>query len=190
MESATATKPVTFTSPYPNLHLTRISEEKVRAEGGRVIGRIAPGSRLNERYGIEDDGSPWAIDFEGGVFKTDDQILIDWLRGHKPFDPSDGSGDREVESGGYGIDYHEMDAPLEEPKPTVAEQAVRIAQAQGRLDVADLTALLDEERNTHSREAVIQGAEAALQAIAEGTPEQGAGADNPGNGNPPSTSAP
>jgi len=182
-----ATQPVTFISRFPNLRLVRIAQDVLRNEGGRKVGAIAPGSLHNERHGIEDDGSPWEVQFEGGTFQTDDPILIDFLRNHKPYDPSDDSGDRDVQAGGYGVDFFEQDAAPEEPKPTVAEQQERISRAAVRLDVAELQAVLNDEKATHDREAVVQGAEAALRAIAEGPTETGADADTQ-SGSPPSTS--
>ena len=189
MSTATATKPVTFISRFPNLRIVRVAEDVLRNEAGRKVGAIAPGSLQNERHGIEDDGAPWEINFEGGVFVTDDPILIDFLRNHKPFNPADGSGDRDVMGAGCNIDYWEQGAPPEELRPTLAEQSAAIGRFGALGDEEGLKALLDEERATHNRESVTQGAESALAAFAELAPQQGVGAD-PNNGEPPSAPPP
>jgi hypothetical protein len=168
----TPTETVIFASPKPDFRLVRISRDVIRNEGGRRVAEVAPGSRHNERYGIEDDGSPWDVTFSKGLLETSDPIIIEWLRSHRQ----------------NGVGFFEQNAKPTEVRPTLAEQKSRTIIAAGRADVDDLQALLAEEKATHNRAPVIEDAEAALKALAEGPSQEGADAENPGNGDPSSTS--
>jgi hypothetical protein len=171
-ETATAVQPVVFASKSPNHRLVRIAKDVIRNEGGRKVAEVSPGSRHNERYGVEDDGAPWEVVFEGGLYTTEDPIIIDFLRTHAQ----------------NGVYFHEQGADDVELQPTLVEQMSRIATAAARFDVDDLQQLLNEEKDTHNREAVVQGAEAALRELADGPSQEGAGAENPGTGDQLSTS--
>jgi hypothetical protein len=180
--TAVATKPVVFMSKYPDLRIVRIAQERLYSEGGRRVGDIAPGSPQNEKYGIVDDGAPWEIQFVGGVFSTADPILIDYLRNHKPFDSSDDSGDRSMQAGGYNIDFWEQGRAPDEARPTIAEQTKLIGRMGALADEPGLKKLIKDEKASHNRTAVIQGAESALEALAEIEPPQGYGSTEGDNG--------
>ena len=173
-ETATEIQPVIFASKSPDLRLVRIAEDVIRNEQGRKVATVAPGSRSNERYGVEDDGAPWSVEFEGGLYTATHATVIDFLRNHPQ----------------NGVYFHEQGGASAELQPTLVEQVARIGKAAAALDVDDLQNLLEEEKETHNREAVIQSAEAALRELAEGPSQTGAGAENPDNGDSPSTSKP
>lgn len=182
------TETVTFNSKSPNLALTRRPPRKVDdGMGGKIaqgfeewVERQREQNHQRELAGLEPlpiDETPWKVEFHHHVFKTSDSGLIAWLRSHKNFNTNGPTG------------FYEAGAAPDEPKPTLNEQMTAIIDAQAELDVDRLTALIDAERGTHNRPAVLQAAEAALRKLAEGAPEPGADAGT-GNGDSSSTSPP
>lgn len=164
MSTGTVEKPVTFIAFSENLSLYRKSPRPIREDGIRVgVTEPEPGE------------SPWKIDFQDFMFTTDDPVLIEFLRGHETFNNKE-----------RGI-WEQGRAP-DEPQPTLADQAVAIAEASAERDTERLEAILELEKETHNRVPVIQGVEAALSAVGS-SPEPG---DADGNEEPsasPITSA-
>jgi hypothetical protein len=119
---------------------------------------------------LEIDDTPWRVEFKNFLFKTDHPKLIAWLRSHRLIDFDGPSG------------FYEADVAVEEQKPTLSEQMAAIIEAQGDFDVEKLQGVLETERETHNRPAIIQAAEAAVRKLAEvpsgsegdAVPDQGA----------------
>jgi hypothetical protein len=125
---------------------------------------------------VEDDGAPWAVEFEGGAFETDNPILIEWLRGHDKFNSPDG--------------FYEQDPAPVELEPTVVTQLARIARASASQDAQDLADLLEEEEATHNRAQVMEVAADALRTLGEMAAQAEADANPDNNGDSSSTSQP
>lgn len=203
MTSATAEKTerevVTFISRSPNQIITRIAEDTVHDLRGRPIEQINQATELRK---LEEENrtrlargeepvseerlahvrAPWKIEF-GTVdppnnFRTDDAVLIDFLRNHENFNVDGPSG------------FWELGAAPDEPKPTMTEQTVALGKAQALGDIDEVEAILKLEKETHNREAIIEGAEAALETLRELAGQAAPAGDSNQTGDPPSDPAP
>lgn len=206
MTSATAepqmeqeTEPVTFIAKCDNQIITRRAEDTIHDLRGRPIEQI---NRTNELRKLEEENrlrlargeepvsaerladvaAPWKIEFGKDdpphQFRTNDPVLIDFLRDHENFNTDGPSG------------FWELGAAPDEPKPTLTEQNVRLAKAQAIGDIEGIEEVLAIERETHNREPIIQGAEAALQATRELLGQAAPAGDADQTGDPLSTSQP
>ncbi len=143
MESNTLTKQRTFFSKCPNQILVVRQPRPLRDENGRQYEMVPQLS----------------IDFEGNYFIADEASaakvgmtmdeLVAWLYKHEMFNA--------------GIFE---DAPPETQEPSIEVQSKAIIGAAMRQDPDSIQALLEEERATHDRPAVVHAAVAALESIA------------------------
>lgn len=180
-ETEIPTETVTFTSISPNQVLTRRAERHVdNGLGGKEILTEREYFQRMEDKGEEFDRTPWKVEFDNHIFTVDEtykrerglsesevQNLLKWLRNHHAFNVNAPSG------------FYEQGAAPDEPQPTLAHQMKRIAETTAEADVDSLQAVLDLERNTHNRPAILQAAEAALRTFAGGSEsEAGAGSND------------
>jgi hypothetical protein len=121
------------------LKLIRIARDVELNHRGQVVNRIepAPGE------------TPWEVEFKRGQFKTDDPVLIEWLRDHPD------NGTFYVEQG------------VDEPRPLVGDQLAAIMSAAAQGDTEAIAAVMVEEKETHNRKVVLDAAAAALSGIAD-----------------------
>jgi len=93
-----------------------------------------------------------AVEFdEQGRFETDDEKLIEWLRGHDQYNSP--------------IGFWELGNAPDEPKPTTQHQVEEITRLTAAGDVPKLQELIEAERATHNRENVIVQAQAGIDAL-------------------------
>jgi hypothetical protein len=181
----TETKTVTFISKSANQVLTRKTTRHVDdGMGGKMVlgeeewlqrqedlndTRIAHGKEPEEI-----DRTPWKVEFNHNVFSTDDPKLLEWLRAHWLFNNPRG--------------FWEMGAAPDEPKPTLDQQMIAIADAAALANIEGLEELIDAENKTHKRPSVLQAAGAAVTRLRELDSEPGPGATSD-TGSSPSTAS-
>lgn len=178
-DTAAAVAPVTFISISANQVLVRRPERFVdNGMGGKVRQNFEDWLEAQRKQNHERelshleplpiDETPWKVEFENHVFDTSDPKLIEWLRGRDTFNVVGPSG------------FYEQGAAPDEPRPTLAEQAVKIARASAEADVDAINDVLRLEKDTHNRVPIIQAAEAALRSFAEGSePDSGSATGDP-----------
>ena len=99
----TPTETVTFNSKSPNLVLTRRQARHVdNGLGGKMVlgfeewvERQKEKNHERELSGLDPlpiDETPWKVEFHNHVFKTDNEGLIEWLRGHRNLNANAPSG--------------------------------------------------------------------------------------------------
>lgn len=175
VETEQTTEVVTFNSRSENQILTRRPPRNEVNEFGQktVVTEQEWFDRMRES-GEEFDDTPWKVEFQHHIFKTDHPKLLRWLRQHDKLGVNAPSG------------FWEVPPTEDELRPTTAEQFLAIAQASG--DANALLDIRDAERDTHNRSAVIEAAEAAASVVGDEPSESEAAAGS--TGDPPSTSAP
>lgn len=128
-----------YAARHPDLKLIRKARDVELNHRGQIINRIEP----------QPGESPWEVEFQRGVFKTDDPVLIDWLRDH-------------ADNGAFFIEQG-----VDEPRPLVSDQLAAISGAAARRDTEAIAEVMVEEKETHNRSVVLDAAAAALSGIAE-----------------------
>ena len=88
--------------------------------------------------------------FENGVYQTTDENVVAWMREHPRFN--------EV--------FHEVGNEPDRMLPSVPDLTEQITRALLEGDTAKLSAIIIAEQDTHGREAVLEPAMAALNALA------------------------
>lgn len=149
MEAATATKAVTFIAKCPNQILVMEQAYDLRDENGR-------------KYGVKPNKQ---IEFENEVFVADEssaarigvplEDIIDHIRNHELF----------------GVSIYEDSIP-EALEPSVESQVKDIYAAASKNDPEAINAIIQGERDTHNRVAVLATARAALEQIAGETEQE------------------
>jgi len=173
------TKSVTFISKSPNQVLTRRKARHVEdgLGGKKVEGQeewIQRQEDLNDSrvaHGKDPepiDRTPWKVEFEHGLFRTDDPKLIEWLRQHRLYNNPTG--------------FWEMGAAPDEPRPTIDQQMKAIAEAAADGDLEGVEEVIQVENETHKRSSVLQVADAAATRLREidTEPVPGASSENSG----------
>jgi len=141
--------------------------EMERANERRVMEGLEP---------LEYDRSPWKIQFERNTYRTDDPVIIAWLRSHDAFQFDGPSG------------FYELVEPvaIDDLEPTTADQLQALQEALMRHDPEAAEAVLETEKSTHNRPQVLKAAESAATSLRELIADA-TGAAAP-EGDPPSTS--
>jgi|GEM_PF-4130223 len=178
-DTETKTAVVTFISKSPNQVLTRRKARHVEdgLGGKKVEGQeewIQRQEDLNDSriaHGRDPepiDRTPWKVEFDHGLFKTDDQTLIDWMRDHRLYNNPNG--------------FWEMGAAPDEPRPTLDQQMKAIAEAAADGDLEGVEEVITVENETHKRPTVLQVADAAATRLREidAEPVSGASSENSG----------
>jgi hypothetical protein len=188
MATATAepdTQVVTFVSWCPNQVVTRRATRYIATATGQRVEQtqqdwIREQQEKNEERELnklppkEIDEAPWKVEFQNSRYDTSDmspesaEIITDFLRSHWLFQHPHG--------------FWEMGAAPDEPRPTLSEQNVRIARASVAFDTDELQAVINEEKATHNRPSVIQGAEAAIGEVEKLKAEIGSSASDDDDG--------
>lgn len=141
----------TFLSRSPNQQLWIESPHDLRDEHGRKYGQSPLRAVIfeNNRY----EATPEKAEALGMGFDE----LIDWIHNHALMN----------------VGVWDEAAPPSELSPTIKEQSERIFAAVAKLDADAIGKLMDEERATHDRQAVLQVATAALEQLqSEGESEK------------------
>lgn len=186
-ETPEKTETVTFLSRSENQVLTRRSATVIRDDlGHKVTIGFEQWLEQQEQKNHERvlagadplpiDDTPWAVKFKNYEFETDHPKLIEWLRGHRL------CGHPDIPSG-----FIEVQAPAGEREPKEVDQLRAIVEAQADLEADKVNDVLELERETHNRPAIIQTAEAALRKLAE-SPSEPEGDAVPDQGAEPSPS--
>lgn len=173
------TKTITFISKSPNQVLTRRKARHIEdgLGGKKVEGQeewIQRQEDLNDSrvaHGRDEepiDRTPWKVEFANGIFSTDNQKLIDWMRDHRLYNNPTG--------------FWEMGAAPDEPRPTLDQQMKAIAEAAADGDLEGVEEVITVENETHKRPAVLQVADAAATRLREidAEPVSGASSENSG----------
>jgi len=141
----------TFISRQPNYQLWIEQPLALRDDAGRKYDQT-PFKAVafeNNRYVADEEKAE-------KVGMTFDQ-LVEWIQNHEAM----------------GTEVWDEGAPPSELSPTIKEQSERIFAAVAKFDPDALAKLMQEERATHDRQAVIQVATAALEQLqSEGEPEK------------------
>lgn len=186
----TAEPPVktVFMSRSPNQVLTRIPVRHVPdGFGGKkalsYAEWIAEEEALNRQRELKDeptlptDDTPWKVEFHNSEYSVPDRIgghvvseegkarIVEWLRAHEGYENPGPSG------------FWELGKAPDEPKPTTAEQMIEIADAGASGDIERLEAVLQLERDTHNREAILIAAETGIARLRQFDPESGTEAE-------------
>ena len=140
-KKAKAAKPVTFYSRSPNLRLVFEPEDIQRNERGRVT----------DRFAARD------VQFEKGMYvwdpQKDDEEILDWLREHPKLNSTRESA------------FWEKGNAPNEARPTLAERQLAITTAAVAKDADALNEIIEDERETHNRDSVIDLATVALEQV-------------------------
>jgi hypothetical protein len=144
--TATRTNVVVFYSPHRNLRLTRVPEDEV-IDGRNKVRKIKGTSyqfdnnflEVREGQDVIEDGT----DEDGRPVEQD---AVTWLRTHRLRG--------ETQPGGFD-EYRE-------PAPASSETLLVVQEAILNRDLDRLGELLEEERNGHSREDVIEACQRAI----------------------------
>lgn len=188
LDAPQKTQMVTFVARSDNQVLTRKKtrhvadvngERKVMTEDAWRADMEAANDRLlrEGKEPLEYDASPWKIQFEGSYFRTDDPVLIDWLRGHDKLGYNGPSG------------FYEFAEPVavDDLEPTAGDQLQALQVALMKHDPEEAEVVLMVEQETHNRPQVLKAAESAVASLRELI--AGATGDADPKGSPPSTSA-
>jgi len=132
--------------------------------------------RREDKEPIEYDRSPWKIQFEGNTYRTDDPVIIDWLRGLDLFNFNGPSGFWELVE---PVDVNDLE-------PTTEVQLQDLQRALMTHDPAAAEAVLDREKQTHNRPQVLKAAASAVESLRELIAD--ATGEAPPKGSTPSTS--
>lgn len=154
-KKAKAAKPVTFYSRSPNQRLTFEPPDVERNERGRVIRRI----------------TGKAVQFENGLYVWDpsDSSRDEWERSEEALEFLRAHEKLNAQREGA---FWEKGAAPDEPRPTLADQQAAITTAAVAKNADALSEIIEQERDTHNRDSVIELAELALEQV------QGDGTDD------------
>lgn len=120
--------------------------------------RIPSRRRYNERGELEQlPGERY--EWESGVLKVDaeDADTLDWLRAHEKFN----------------VKFFEVGNEPDRQRPSMEEAMEQISDAAVAADLSALTEIYERERTTYQREAVMRGAQRAIEALEKALAEGG-----------------
>ena len=147
-------KIVQFEKHYARIAPTTVSEKCETCNGDGLIIHNAEGKDCPRCAG-EGTVTRDASKVNGALVDVPFDTLVDWLRSHVNFNVADKNC----------AFWEEGQAP-DEPKPTMADQMIRLAEAS-TLQSLDLIGEVRElEESTHQRVAILQACEAAEKTIA------------------------
>lgn len=115
-----------------------------------VLVRRPERRRYNERGELEVIEGERVV-FSHGSFSTDDEELIEWLRGHERCNSR----------------FYEVGNEPGRERPTVSEAMKEIAQAAASSNANRLAAIYEREVNSYDRASVKEAATAALETLEE-----------------------
>jgi hypothetical protein len=167
-ETAPVTEQVTFMARSENQVLTRRKTRKVADLNGewrvqtedewRASMEAANEKRmLDGDKPLEYDSSPWKIQFQQNIYRTDDPLIIAWLRKHDLFGFNGPSGFWEFKP---PVDVNDLE-------PTLRDQLRALQEALMKHDPEEAEAVLKVEQETHNRPAVLEAAESAVESLRE-----------------------
>lgn len=147
MATATRTKPVTFIARATDLRVVADPEDTVRNHRGQIIEHLRGSAVEFERHRFE------ATEDDKIAYLGEEIPVVEFLRKHS----------------GYNVDFWEVGNAPGGAKPTFAEQNAKIIRLLAEGNAEGIYTLAEDEKALHNRDAVLEAAEAALEALAGDT---------------------